>query len=39
MRLNLPNQVTVFRIALIPVFVLIFYLPFKWTNFAAAAIF
>ncbi|WP_395791407.1 CDP-diacylglycerol--glycerol-3-phosphate 3-phosphatidyltransferase [Aquimonas sp.] len=39
MPLNLPNILTLFRIALIPVLVLVFYLPYGWTNFAAAAIF
>lgn len=37
--LNLPNLLTLFRIALIPVLVLVFYLPYPWTNFAAALIF
>jgi CDP-diacylglycerol--glycerol-3-phosphate 3-phosphatidyltransferase len=37
--LNLPNLLTLFRIALIPVLVLVFYLPYPWTNFAAAVIF
>jgi len=32
-------MLTLMRIMLIPVLVLVFYLPFKWTNFAAAAIF
>lgn len=39
MILNLPNAITFFRIGLIPVFVLVFYLPFGWSNIAAAAIF
>lgn len=37
--LNLPNILTLFRIALIPVLVLVFYLPYGWTHFAAALIF
>ncbi|PCJ48330.1 MAG: CDP-diacylglycerol--glycerol-3-phosphate 3-phosphatidyltransferase [Gammaproteobacteria bacterium] len=37
--MNLPNKLTMFRIGLIPVLVLLFYLPFRWTMFAAAAIF
>lgn len=37
--LNVPNLLTLFRIALIPVLVLVFYLPYGWTNFAAAFIF
>jgi CDP-diacylglycerol--glycerol-3-phosphate 3-phosphatidyltransferase/cardiolipin synthase len=39
MRLTLPTAVTLFRIALIPLFVIVFYLPFSWANIAAAAIF
>ena len=37
--MNLPNKLTLFRIGLIPVLVILFYLPFKWTMFLAAAIF
>lgn len=32
-------MLTLFRILLIPVLVVVFYLPFAWTNVAAAAIF
>ncbi|MDH5356646.1 MAG: CDP-diacylglycerol--glycerol-3-phosphate 3-phosphatidyltransferase [Gammaproteobacteria bacterium] len=39
MRLTLPTAITLFRIALIPVFVVAFYLPYAWANLAAAAIF
>lgn len=39
MKLTLPTAVTLFRIALIPLFVVVFYLPFVWANLAAAAIF
>jgi CDP-diacylglycerol---glycerol-3-phosphate 3-phosphatidyltransferase len=39
MPLNIPNYLTLFRIALIPVFVLMFYLPFSWSHFATALIF
>lgn len=39
MKLTVPTMLTLLRIVLIPVLVLVFYLPFKWTNFAAAAIF
>lgn len=37
--MNLPNILTLFRIGLIPVFVLIFYLPFGWSNEAACIVF
>lgn len=36
---NLPNQLTLLRIALIPLFVLAYYLPVDWHNAAAAALF
>ena len=39
MNITLPTIVTLARIGLIPLFVLVFYLPFAWTNVAAAAIF
>ena len=39
MKLTVPTMLTLLRIVLIPVLVLVFYLPFKWTNFAAAFIF
>ena len=39
MRLTIPTMLTLFRIALIPVLVVVFYLPYPWTNFAAAFIF
>jgi CDP-diacylglycerol--glycerol-3-phosphate 3-phosphatidyltransferase len=38
-KLTIPTLLTLFRILLIPVLVLVFYLPYKWTNFAATAIF
>ncbi len=37
--MNLPNLLTVFRIALIPVLVIAFYLPFQWGASACAVIF
>lgn len=37
--INIPNVLTVMRIVLIPVFVLVFYLPWEWSNVAAAVIF
>jgi len=39
MQVTLPTLVTLFRVALIPLFVLVFYLPFSWANIAATAIF
>ena len=39
MKLTLPTFVTLFRIALIPLFVVVFYLPFSWANIAATVIF
>ncbi|MDN3639628.1 CDP-diacylglycerol--glycerol-3-phosphate 3-phosphatidyltransferase [Simiduia curdlanivorans] len=37
--MNLANQLTLARIALIPLFVVIFYLPYHWSYPAAAIIF
>ena len=37
--LNIPNLLTLMRIALIPVFVVFFHLPFKWSNEAATVVF
>jgi len=37
--MNVPNTLTLVRIALIPVFVIAFYLPFAWAHVLAAAIF
>jgi CDP-diacylglycerol---glycerol-3-phosphate 3-phosphatidyltransferase len=39
MKLTIPTWLTLLRIMLIPVLVLVFYLPYKWTNFGAAFIF
>lgn len=39
MKLTVPTWLTLLRIVLIPVLVLVFYLPFKWTNFTAAFVF
>lgn len=39
MRFNVPNILTLLRIALIPVFVVVFYLPYAWVHAATAAIF
>ena len=37
--MTIPNLLTLFRIILIPVFVLVFYLPYHWSFLATAAIF
>jgi len=39
MTITLPTAITLFRVALIPLFVVVFYLPFSWTNIAATSIF
>ena len=39
MHVTLPTAITLFRIALIPLFVLVFYLPFGWANIVATIIF
>ena len=39
MRITVPTMLTLARIVMIPVLVVVFYLPFKWTNFASAAVF
>lgn len=39
MKFTIPTWLTLLRIMLIPVLVLVFYLPFKWTNFAAVLVF
>ena len=39
MTLTIPTLLTLFRILLIPVLVAVFYLPYGWTNIAAAAVF
>jgi CDP-diacylglycerol--glycerol-3-phosphate 3-phosphatidyltransferase len=39
MTYNLPNLLTLLRIALIPVFVVVFYLPVSWSHVVAAGIF
>ena len=37
--MNIPNTLTLFRIVLVAVLVVMFYLPFKWSYLASAAIF
>ncbi len=36
--MNVPNALSLLRIALIPCFVVLFYLPFPWTHLAAGAV-
>ncbi len=37
--MNIPNILTFLRISLIPIFVITFYLPFKWSYIASSFIF
>ncbi|MCG8437427.1 MAG: CDP-diacylglycerol--glycerol-3-phosphate 3-phosphatidyltransferase [Pseudomonadales bacterium] len=37
--MNLPNILTLIRVVAIPVLVLVFYLPFKWSDLCAALLF
>ncbi len=39
MNRNIPNTLTWVRIALVPMFVLMYYLPWRWGHFCAAAFF
>ena len=39
MHLTVPTMLTLLRIALVPVLVLFFYLPYDWSNFACVVIF
>ena len=39
MTLNLPTSLTLFRMAAVPVFVLVFLLPWRWANLACAILF
>jgi CDP-diacylglycerol--glycerol-3-phosphate 3-phosphatidyltransferase len=38
-KLTIPTLLTLLRILMIPVMVVVFFLPYQWTNFAAALIF
>lgn len=37
--MSLPNILTLFRIALVPVLVIVYYLPWEWSSYAAGVIF
>lgn len=37
--MNLPNSLTLLRVAFIPVFIVLFYLPFDWSYYASAVVF
>src|SRR3990167_7307829 len=37
--MNIPNLLTVLRVLLIPCFILLFYLPFSWSYWAASGVF
>lgn len=39
MKLNFPTFLTLFRVILIPFFIIAFYLPVEWASFAATAVF
>ena len=39
MRINLPTWLTLFRVALLPVMIVVFYLPFRGHNITAAIVF
>lgn len=37
--MNIPNLLTVLRVLLIPLFIVLFYLPFHWSYLASSAVF
>ncbi len=39
MKWNIPNLLTMLRIAIIPVFMVVFYLPVTWSSMASAGLF
>jgi CDP-diacylglycerol--glycerol-3-phosphate 3-phosphatidyltransferase len=37
--MNIPNSLTLLRIVMIPIFVIVFYLPFEWADMVSCIIF
>ena len=37
--MNIPNLLTLLRVLLIPIFILLFYLPTSWSYLTASAVF